>query len=223
MNILTIYAHHEPTSFTAALKNVSISVLSGQGHNMFETDLYGSGFAPKAEKYDFTTTTGGQFNYMLEQRNAAHNSMAFAPDIVAELEKLAQAELIIIHTPIWWFSVPAVLKGWFDRVLAMGVAWDGGKIYEKGLMRGKKVMLCVVAGGPQEYYRPDGKHAATMTEILHPIQHGTFSFCGFDVLDPYIVYNSLGMNQNQRAEVLKQYQFKVEHVVDSPSYFSKFD
>jgi NAD(P)H dehydrogenase (quinone) len=223
MTILSVYAHHEPTSLTSSLKNITFSVLTHQGHTVLESDLYGSGFSPIAEKYDFTTTSGGHFNYMLEQRHAAQENMSFAPDIVSELEKLAQADLVIFHFPLWWMSVPAVLKGWFDRVLAMGVAWDGGKIYETGLMRGKKAMLCVTVGGPEDFFRPDGKHRATVQQLLHPVQHGTLAFCGFDVLEPYIVVNSLGKSKQDIEAILSEYQFKAEHIIDSPSYFHKFD
>lgn len=223
MTILSIYAHHEPSSFTAALKNVSASVLSSQGHRLLESDLYASGFSPKAEKYDFVTSSGDHFNYMLEQKHAAQADMSFAPDIKSEIDKLMMADMLIVHTPIWWFSVPAVLKGWFDRVLAMGVAWDGGKIYEKGLLRGKSVMLCAVAGGPKDYYRVDGRHKATMQQILHPIHHGTFAFCGMDVIEPFVVYNSLGLDQGGRDLVLKEYTFKVSNVVSSPSFLHKYD
>ncbi len=223
MNILSVYAHHEPSSLTSALKNVASSVILSQGHELLESDLYGSGFAPKAEKYDFETTTGGHFNYMLEQRHAAGQDLAFAPDIKQELQKLQSADIIIFHTPIWWFSVPAVLKGWFDRVLAMGVAWDGGKIYENGLLKGKSAMLCAVAGGPQEYYQPGGRHQASMQQILHPIHHGTFAFCGMDVIEPFVVYNSLGLDEPSREAVLKEYQFKIEHIIDSPAYLHKYD
>jgi NAD(P)H dehydrogenase (quinone) len=222
MTILSVYAHHEATSLTSALKNTTISVLMKQGHTVLESDLYGSGFSPKAEKFDFVTTSGGHFNYMLEQRHAVANNMGFAPDIIAEIEKLARADLVIFHTPLWWFSVPAVLKGWFDRVLAMGVAWDGGKIYENGLLRGKQAMMCVVAGGPEDYFRPEGKHKATAQQILHPIQHGTLAFCGFDVLEPFIVLNSLGKTPGQVDAVIKEYQFKVEHLIDSPNFVNKY-
>ena len=223
MNILSVYAHHEPSSLTSALKNTAVSVLLSQGHTVLETDLYASGFAPKAEKYDFATMPTGHFNYMLAQKHAKDNNMSFAPDIVGELEKLAQADIIIFHTPLWWFSVPAVLKGWFDRVLAMGVAWDGGKIYEKGLLRGKSAMLCVVAGGPEDYYRPDGKHKATLNQILHPIQHGTLAFCGLDIIEPFKVVNSLGKSKADAEAVINDYKFKIEHIIDSPAYFSKYD
>lgn len=223
MNILSVYAHHEPSSLTAALKNVSTSTLTKQGHQLYETDLYASGFAPKAEKFDFVTSRGGHFNYMLEQQHAAQQNMSFAPDITDEIGKVLASDIIIFHTPIWWFSVPAVLKGWFDRVLAMGVAWDGGKIYENGLLRGKSAMLCAVAGGPKEYYQVNGRHQATMNQILHPIHHGTFAFCGMNVLEPFVVYNSLGLDTAGCEAVLKDYQFRVEHIVDSPSYFHRYD
>lgn len=223
MNILSVYAHHEPSSFTAALKNTATSILSNQGHIIVESDLYASGFSAKAEKYDFNIYSGGHFNYMLEQKFAAGREMAFAADITAEIEKIKQAEIIIFHTPIWWFSVPAVLKGWFDRTLAMGVAWDGGKIYEKGLLRGKTAFICAVAGGPKDFYRPDGMHKATIEQMLHPIHHGTLAFCGMDVLEPFVVFNSLGLGSEDRARILREYQFKIEHLIDSPSYISKYD
>lgn len=223
MKILSVYAHHEPTSYTAALKNVAASVLTSQGHDFFESDLYGSGFEAKAEKFDFVTSASGHFNYMLNQKHASQSGMTFAADIRQEIDKIRAADIVIFHTPIWWFSVPAILKGWFDRVLAMGVAWDGGLIYEKGLLRGKSAMLCVVAGGPKEYYQVSGRHQATMNQILHPIHHGTLAFCGFDVIEPFVVYNSLGMDEQSLENILKEYQFKIEHLIDSPAYLSKYD
>ena len=223
MNILLVYAHHEPGSLTGSLKNTALSILSGQGHNIMETDLYASGFSPKAEKYDFSSLSGRHFNYMLEQRHAVSQDFAFAPDIKAEIEKLNQAELVIFHTPIWWLSVPAVLKGWFDRVLAMGVAWDGGRIYEKGLLRGKSAFICAVAGGPKDFYRPGGKHKATIEQILHPIHHGTLAFCGFDIMEPFVVFNSLGLDQAAILSAIKEYQFRISHLITSPNYLHKYD
>ena len=61
MNVLIVYAHHEPTSFTAAMKNLAVQVLSGQGHNVTVSDLWGQGFNATAQKWDFVTTSGGHF------------------------------------------------------------------------------------------------------------------------------------------------------------------
>lgn len=223
MNILIVYAHHEPASLTASLKNVAASVLIRQGHTVVESDLYGMGFSPLAQKYDFTSTSGLRVNYMLEQKRAVTNGMAFAPDIVTEIEKVMAADLIIFHAPIWWQGVPAILKGWFDRVLAMGVAWDGGKIYEKGLLRGKQAMMCVVAGGPKEFYTEHGKHRATMLQILHPIQHGTLAMCGMDVVEPFVVYNSLALADGQANTILTDYEHKLLALENNPTYVFAYD
>ncbi len=222
-NILIVYAHHEPTSFTSAMKNVAVEVLSHQGHQVVVSDLYAEGFNPTAQKWDFVTTSGDHFNYMLEQKHAAKLGMTFSPDILGEINKLKAADLTILVTPIWWFGVPAILKGWFDRVLAMGVTWDGGKIYEQGLMLGKQAMIIGSAGGPAAYYKPDGKHKADINNVLHPINHGTLAFCGFNVHEPFVTFNTLGLDQEGRAKVLSDLQFRLTHVFDSPQWLESFN
>ena len=223
MNILIVYAHHEPTSFTSAMKNMAVQVLSGQGHSVGVSDLWGQGFSATAQKWDFITTSGGHFNYMLEQKHAAKLDLAFSPDIIAEIQKVKEAELVLFVSPIWWFSVPAILKGWFDRVLAMGVAWDGGKIYENGLMRGKQAMLVMGGGGPMQYYQENGKHKATPVQILHPINHGTLAFCGFDVHEPFVALNVLGAGNDGRQKMLEELQYRLQHMIDSPQWLVKYD
>lgn len=220
LNVLVVYAHHEPTSFTSAMKNVVYEALNAKGHKVAISDLYGQGFTPVAQKWDFATSSGRHFNYMLEQRHAANLQMSFSPDIVGELDKLKAADFIIFVTPLWWMSVPAILKGWFDRILAMGVAWDGGKFYENGLMRGKQAMMVVAAGHPAEYYQPSGLHRATVTQMLHPINYGTLAFCGFNVHEPYVATNVLGSDQNVLAQSLKDLQYRIEHFVDSPQWLT---
>jgi NAD(P)H dehydrogenase (quinone) len=218
MNVLIVYAHHEPTSFTSAMKNLAIEVFSAQKHTVAVSDLYGQGFNPTAQKWDFVTTTGEHFNYMLEQRHAARLDLAFSPDITSEIQKIKAAELIVFVTPIWWFSVPAILKGWFDRVLAMGVAWDGGKIYENGLLRGKQAIVIGCGGGPEAYYKTDGKHKASADQILHPINHGTLAFCGLNVHQSFMALNVLGLDEKGREKVLKDLQFRLENLTTSPQW-----
>src|SRR3954462_6144771 len=108
MNILIVYAHQEPTSFTAAMKNVALDTLSRQGHTIVVSDLYAQGFNAVAQKWDFVTTSGKHFHYMLEQKHAANLDLAFSPDITSKIEKVHAADIILFLTPIWWFSVPAI-------------------------------------------------------------------------------------------------------------------
>lgn len=220
MNVLIVYAHHEPSSFTAAMKNLAVTQMSQKGHTVAVSDLYGQGFSAIAQKWDFVTTSGGHFNYMLEQKHAARLNMAFSPDIVGEIQKIQAAELILFITPIWWFSVPAILKGWFDRVLAMGVTWDGGKIYENGLLRGKQAMMIATAGGPEVYYQQNGRHKADILQILHPINHGTLAFCGLNVHEPFVVLNTLGLDSAGRDKALAELKFRLDNLTASPEWLT---
>ena len=204
------------------MKNVVIEILSRQGHSVVVSDLYGEGFNAVAQKWDFVTTAGGHFNYMLEQKHAAALDLAFSPDISGEIQKVRAADFILFVSPIWWFSVPAILKGWFDRVLAMGVAWDGGRIYERGLLRGKQTMMIAAAGGPVEYYQENGKHKATPKQILHPINHGTLAFCGLNVHEPFVALNVLGMSEEERTKTLNDLQFRLQHFIDSPQWLTYY-
>jgi NAD(P)H dehydrogenase (quinone) len=222
MNILVVYAHHEPKSLVASLKNVAISTMHASGHKVVETDLYANGFTPVANKYDFSTLTGKHFNYMLEQKHASEHDLSFAPDVVGEIQRLQEADMVIFYFPVWWFAEPAILKGWFDRVLAMGIAWDGGKIYENGMLRGKKAMVVAVAGGPEEYYQPLGKHKATLKQILHPLHHGTLAFCGMDVLEPFLVYSSMNKTKDEYSSLLERHKQTIDQVLTRPRYLSKY-
>lgn len=223
MNVLVVYAHHEPSSFTASMKNTVIEVLSRQGHAVVMSDLYGQGFSAVAQKWDFVTTSGKHFNYMLEQKHSANLDYAFSPDIVAEIEKIQQANLILFIFPIWWFSVPAILKGWFDRVLAMGVTWDSGRIYENGLLRGKQAMVVASAGGPPSYYKHEGKHRATVNEILHPVNHGTLAFCGLNVHEPFVALNILGSAPEILDKSLQELQYRLENIATSPNWLVDYN
>jgi len=201
---------------------VAVQTFSKQGHKVVISDLYGQGFSAVAQKWDFVTTSGKHFNYMLEQRHAARLDLAFSPDILGEIQKVLAAQVIIFVAPVWWFGVPALMKGWFDRVLAMGVAWDGGRIYEQGLLHSKQAMMILSAGGPGEYYKPEGRHRASINQILHPIHHGTLAFCGMNVHEPFVVYNVLGSSREVLTKNLDELQFRLENMVASPNWLIQF-
>lgn len=218
MNILVVYAHHEPSSFTSAMNNVVIEELSLQKHTIALSDLYGQGFNPVAEKWDFTVLRGGHFNYMLEQKSSANNDLAFSPDIVGEIQKLQAADLIVFVAPIWWFGVPAIMKGWFDRVLAMGVAWDGGRIYEAGLLKGKQAVMVVNGGHPAEYYHESAQHKMSAIQMLHTINHGVLAFCGMNVHEPFVALNVLSEDTSQREAQLQELRFRIQNIFTSPNW-----
>jgi putative NADPH-quinone reductase len=159
---------------------------------------------------------------MLEQKHAAGLDNAFSPDILGEIQKIQAAEMIIFTTPLWWFGAPAILKGWFDRVLAMGVAWDNDKIYENGLLRGKQAVLITSAGDPANYFTVEGKHKTTPLQLLHPINHGTLALCGLDVQQPFVALNINAANDGERAQILKNLELRLQHLVDTPQWLIKY-
>lgn len=223
MNVHIVYAHHEPSSFTAALKNTSLLVLEQAGHTITVSDLYGQGFQPLAEKVDFVTTSPDHFNYMVEQKRAAANNQSFSPDISGEIQKVVDAELIIFHFPLWWQGVPAMLKGWFDRVLVKGVAYnDHGEIYDHGLFRGKKALVVTTTADPPEFYKKDGQHRATVEEMLFPVLYGTLAQCGMDVLQPYVVYDILSKNDQERTAIIEMFREFIAGIPVSQSFYSRF-
>jgi multimeric flavodoxin WrbA len=61
-------------------------------------------------------------------------------DILTEQRKVADADLVIFHFPVWWFSMPAILKGWFDRVFSRGFAYSKGRKYGTGHFQGKRAI-----------------------------------------------------------------------------------
>jgi NAD(P)H dehydrogenase (quinone) len=222
MNILVVYAHHEPTSLVGSLKNAAVSSLQANGHEVTETDLYALGFHPVANKYDFNTLSGAHFNYMLEQQGASSKDWGYSPDIVEELQKLQSADLVLFYMPVWWSGPPAILKGWLDRILCMGVAWDSGKIFEQGLYRNKRAMVVATTAASEEDYQPLGSYRATMKQMLHSLHHATLAFCGFDVVEPFFVFSSMNRTGDDYAQIIESHRAHVLLATDSPRYLSKY-
>ena len=136
-----VLAHPEPRSFNAHLAQVAGRALEAQGWSVSVSDLYGMGFDPceRAEHY-VGRQQPGRFDVQAEQRHASERETI--PDVVtAEIERLDRADLLILQYPMWWHLPPAMLKGWFDRVLIFGEVYASQKRFEKGRFVGKRAMI----------------------------------------------------------------------------------
>jgi NAD(P)H dehydrogenase (quinone) len=221
MTILLISAHDDPRSFVGAIHNTALATLERAGHKVLVTDLYAQGFNAVASSIDFKTKSGVHANYMFEQQRSINTKNGFSPDIQGEMDKVSQADLIIFHFPLWWASVPAILKGWFDRVFAMGFAWSAEGRYNTGLLRGKRALLVASTGDPISYYQSDGMHRATVEQHLYVITHHTLAFCGFDVLQSVIISNTTAASETETAEDLKSYATLLESIDQQADYIYK--
>lgn|GEM_PF-219459 len=184
MHIQIVQAHNEPQSFNAAMKNLAVDELCSQGHSVEVSDLYAMRWNPVASAADFCSRANPEYlTYAMEQRhNHSHHSLA--PDIQGELEKLLKADLVILNFPIYWFSMPAIMKGWIDRVLVSGVCYGGKRFYDQGGLLGKKAMLAITLGGQPHMFSEDGVHG-DLNDMLRPILRGTLAYSGMAVLPPF--------------------------------------
>ncbi|CAM3633547.1 Glutathione-regulated potassium-efflux system ancillary protein KefF [Bordetella sputigena] len=197
MNVLIVYAHPEPRSLNGAIKDFAVERLGQAGHAVQVSDLYAMNWKAVVDADDNTAPrTGERFHPSMDSKQAYENGTQRA-DIAAEQEKLRWADAVILQFPLWWFSMPAILKGWVDRVYAYGFAYGVGEHsdthwgdrYGEGSLAGKRAMLVVTTGGWASHYAPRGINGP-IDDILFPIQHGILFYPGFEVLPPYVVYRT---------------------------------
>lgn len=223
MNVLIVYAHEEPLSFNAALRDTAIQAFEGQGHTVIVSDLYGMDFKAVADSEDFHQRKDRHLLKRQAEELHALQLGTLAHDILGEQDKLKAADLVILQFPLWWFGLPAILKGWVDRVMTMGFAYGGGKWYDQGGLKGKRAMLSLTTGGPEPIYGPRGINGP-MDRILFPIQHGILFFCGFEVLSPFIAYAPARASEVERARMLADYAERLQNLENgSPIPFHGLD
>jgi len=216
MNVLIVYAHHEPSSLNAALLRVAASTLEAAGHRVTVSDLYAMKFDPVSDRRNFATVFDP--NRLSQQAEEAHASrhQTFAPDLASEMLKLRSCDLLIFHFPIWWLGMPAILKGWVDRVFALGVVYGSGRYFDNGVMRGKSAMCIVTVGGLENDYDGSGKCASIET-VLYPIHRGILEFAGFEVLPPFVAYGPGRVGPAERRADLMALRARLETVDLAPT------
>lgn len=206
MNTLIVHAHPEPQSFCAAMKDLAIATLEGAGHAVQVSDLYAMNWNPLASAADFQARSNPDYLvYALEQREAA-KAGTIAADIAAELDKLLWADLVILNFPLFWCSVPAMLKGWIDRVLVSGTCYGGLRFYDRGGLAGKRALLSFTLGGQQHMFEDEAAVHGDWESMLRPLQRGTLAYVGMRVLPHFAAYHVPYISPEARAMILDQYR-----------------
>lgn len=205
MKTFIIHAHPEPNSFCSALKDTAVAFFQEKGE-VTVSDLYQMNFNPVGGVHDFISLHNPDyFKYQAEQTNAFQNNL-FATDVKLEMDKFSDADVVIFNFPLWWFGLPAILKGWVDRVFAMGFAYGAGKgVYENGAFKEKKAFICFSTGGPEIAYSANGKNG-NLDTILFPIQHGMLYFVGMEVLNSFISFSPARKTDEERALEIERYK-----------------
>lgn len=125
----------------------------------------------------------------------------FDVDVAREQERLEAHDVIVLQHPMYWYSVPALLKQWFDLVLTYGWAYGSGK----RALRGKRLLSAVSMGGKEEAYTHDGHHGATVNELLLPIKK-TAQLCELECLPPFLGYGALSLSKPEVQRSAQAYR-----------------
>jgi NAD(P)H dehydrogenase (quinone) len=211
MNVLIVYAHPEPTSFTAAMKDAAFNTLTAAGHHVEVSDLHAEGFNPVAGRHDFTSVADDKrFHYQSEQLHAAKVG-GYSAELVREQARLQKADFFVFVFPIWWGGLPAILKGWFDRVCSYGVAYADGKRYKSGFFLGRRALIGVTTGGTQQRFS-DGDAYGDIARVLYPINRCMLEYLGLEVLDPFVAYAAPRVDGSEREKYLAAWSARLKDI-----------
>ncbi|KZF08551.1 MAG: NAD(P)H-dependent oxidoreductase [Rhodococcus sp. (in: high G+C Gram-positive bacteria)] len=196
MNILWVFAHPEPRSLNGSLRDAAATHLTSCGHTVEQSDLYRMGWNPVVDAADYGHDRTRRLHVATASSDALRNG-TLAADIADEHEKLRHADAVVLQFPLWWFSMPAILKGWVDRVFVEGFGYGirhdsgihasgGTRRYGDGLMAGRRALIVTSMGGSEHTVSGRGINGS-LDELLFPIQHGLFWYTGMSVLPPVLV------------------------------------
>src|SRR5215813_9397223 len=209
MRVFIVYWHPEPQSFNATMFRTACETLAAAGNEVRTSDLRRMRFDPVSSRKNFTTVKDPNYFKQQVEEIEATEVNGFAQEIESELTKIEWCDLMIWQFPLWWFGLPAMLKGWVDRVFVMWRTYGGGRFYQSGVFRGKRALLSLTTGGPEDAYRK-GAFNGDMAGILRPIHRGMLQFVGFDVLAPHILYGPARLTEEQRKQLLATFSARLQ-------------
>jgi NAD(P)H dehydrogenase (quinone) len=212
--VLIVYAHPEPSSLTRQLAAQSRQTLEQQGHEVLQSDLYGMGWKAVFDEHDFPARANNdRLSFSAESFHAYRNGSQ-TDDVAREQAKVLAADAVIFQFPLWWYGMPAIMKGWIDRVWACGLAYgykDGRNTYRygDGAFKGKRALLSVMVGGPAKDYAPRGINGP-LDQLLFPVTHGSLYFPGFDVLPTFAAYGASSATPESVAAARQAWHARLE-------------
>lgn len=200
-----VHAHPEPHSFCSAMAREAERVLKLRGHDVSFSDLYALNFDPVVRASEFTERANNDYLvYALEQRHALEHD-ALAPDVRREVDALLASDTLLLVFPLYWFSVPALIKGWIDRCFLSGAMYGGKRIYGRGGMVGKRAVIGVTLGGREHMFGAQGIHGELASGMLRHLLQGTLGYVGYEVVEPFFAWHVPYCSDAERADTLARW------------------
>ncbi|MGP8298070.1 NAD(P)H-dependent oxidoreductase [Streptomyces inhibens] len=219
--ILVVSAHPEPRSLNTALTGFAVDHLRAAGHEVRVSDLYAMKWKASVDADDFPDDAPHRRLHVMDASERATLAGKLSADVAAEQEKVRRSDAVVLQFPLWWFSAPAILKGWIDRVFTAGFGY-GPEVpppYSEGALAGRRALVSVTAGARESSFSDRGIHGR-LADVLHPIQHGLFWFTGMTPLEPFAVYGSNDLPEERFAAAKREYGRRLDGLfTDEPVPF----
>lgn len=148
MQHLIVVAHPLIDSVTMKLSRAYAAELQALGHRQVTHDLYRMGFDPVMRSEELEPLKAGR---------------GVPDDVMQAQAAVAGADTLTVIYPLWWASMPAILKGYVDRVFARGFAYEARAGVTRGLLSGKSCVLLTLSGSPMSLMRGKGEWQAIDT------------------------------------------------------------
>ncbi len=210
--VFIVFAHPERKSLNGHLLDELVDQLKSQGDEVKVSDLYAMKWKSEVDVSDFPDYPADKkFNPQIASKDYTANG-TLTKDVVEEQQKLLWADTILFVFPIWWFNLPAILKGWIDRVFSNGFAYNywehpelsDPEVLKKKTVSGRNASLVVTLGGsPENAYKPGDPN-----EVVSKLLSGTlttFGYSGLNVVKPLYLYGA----NTQSEEKVKEFEEQV--------------
>ena len=167
MKVLTVFSHPRRQSLSGAVLDAFADGLRAAGHEVEIADLHGEGFDPVMTEADEPDWNDSRKRY--------------SEAVLREQERIARNDALAFVFPVWWWSLPAMLKGWIDRV------WNNGWAYGDTKLPHSRAVLLALAAGSQRSYEKNKYDAAVAAQVVHGIMH----YCGIADARLHMLYDTL--------------------------------
>ncbi len=168
MNVTNILSSHYPGSFIQGLHDTFNMALEAGNHQATTINLYAEGFDPVMKGEDFNPFFG----------------KPVSPEIAAIHELLGKTDILTFFYPVWWNDMPAIMKGWIDRVFVKDFAYEILPEGARGILAIKKVLLVCTLGNKKEEVDPALEEAMRVKE-----RDGVFTYSGISEVEHHFFYN----------------------------------
>jgi len=206
MKVHLLVAHPEKNSFNLALHKTAIDILKNENIEISVSELYADQFDPVAGQGDFYKFPSEEYFSLNKAQRWAIDNNAFVESIKQEQSKLKSSDFLILQFPLWWWSFPAILKGWIDRVITSGFAYGKGSTLSP-----RKVMYSITTGGADnkeelDYYQ----------NKIDGLYQDIFGFMGWEIFPAFIAHGVQQKSKDERLKILKNYKkHLIQQVVSS--------